>query len=97
MLKTASELLIRVGEDKTPLRLTDSAVEAVQDEAAGKMVTALAGVWAVEKDIAAGDGFASLDVNELIELRDHLRDAMDLAEVLIECRPLDDLEPGDEA
>lgn len=93
MLKTAATLTIRVGEDKTLLTLTDSAVEAVQGEAAGKMVDALAGVWAIEKDIDGGESFASLDINTLIDLRDHLYAAAGLAEVLIDCRPMDDLEP----
>lgn len=89
--RTASELLIRVGEDKTPLRLTDSAVEAVQEEAAGKMIDALAGVRAIEKTVEGGESFAALNINALIDLRDHLRDATALAEVLIDCRPMDDL------
>lgn len=95
MQRTSSDLFIRVGDDKVPLRLTDSAVEAVQDEAAGKMVDAMAAVWAIEKTIDGGESFATLDLNQLIELRDNLRSATELAEVLIECRPLDELDTDD--
>ncbi len=94
-MRTAATLTIRVGEEKTLLTLTDSAVEAVQEEAAGKMVDALAGAWSIEKDIQGGESFAALDIGRLIDLRDHLAEAAALADVLIDCRPMDDLEPDD--
>lgn len=97
MLKTASELLIRVGEDQTPIHLTDSAVEAVQGEAAGRMIDVLAGLLEAERAVPGGEGFASLDINQLIELRDHFQRGLELAEVLIDCRPMDDLDPDDDA
>lgn len=96
MQRTAPELMIRVGEDKTPLRLTDGAVQAVQDEAAGKLISALSGAWAIQKTIGSAEGFADLDLNQLIDLRDHLHDAVQLVEVLIDCRPLDELADDDE-
>lgn len=90
MRRTIGTLNIRVGDDKNPIQLTDSAVEAVQDEAAGRAVSALAAVWAVEQKVEGGESFAGLSFSELLELRDALRLACEVTDVLIQCRPLDD-------
>lgn len=90
--RTTNELRVLVGEDKAPLLLTDMAVEAVQAEAAGRMVDAMANAWAIQKDIEPGNGFDSLHLGDLLALRDHLQLASELVEVLIECRPLDELD-----
>lgn len=97
MQRTAAELFIRVGDDKTPIKLTDAAVEAVQEEAAGKLVDAFATIWEAHSEIEPGEGFASLDLDQLIGLRQALGLACDLADVLIECRPLDEAEGHDDA
>lgn len=93
MQTTHDTLSILVGENKTPITLTDSAVEAVQGEAAGKAVDTFAGIWKIEEQVDSGEGFDSLDLEALLELRDYLVEARDLVEVLIECRPLSELEP----
>lgn len=93
MQRTTQELNIRVGEDKVPLKLTDSAVEAVQEEAAGKAVEAFGGIWEIEKTIESGEGFAGLDLEALLGLRGYLQTALEVIDVLIECRPLGELEP----
>lgn len=95
MQRTATTLSIRVGDEKTPITLTDSAVEAVQDEAAGRAVDAFAGLWAIEEKIEGGQGFAALDLPKLIEMRQLLQDAAECIDVLIECRPLDELATDD--
>lgn len=53
--KTADSLTIRVGDEKTPITLTDSAVEAVQGEANGNMIEALSCLWAVEETVKGGE------------------------------------------
>jgi hypothetical protein len=54
MQRTVDTLVIRVGDDKTQIALTDSAVEAVQDEAAGKLVDAFSGAWEIEQAVPSG-------------------------------------------
>jgi hypothetical protein len=95
MQRTAESLKITVGEDKYPLVLTDSAVEAVQGEASGRVVSAFAGLWEAEQEVQGGEGFDSLDLNALLTVRDHLRAATEAVDVLIECRPLDELDTED--
>ena len=97
MPKTADLLTILVGEDKTPIQLTDSAVQAVQGEAAGKLTAALANLWQIEKSIEPGQGFDDLDINDLLGLRDHAQLAVQMADVLIDCRPLSDLAEDDDS
>jgi hypothetical protein len=92
MQRTAASVHVRVGDEKTPITLTDSAVEALQGEAAGKAIDAFAGIWGVEKTIESGEGFAALDLSALLELRGHLQTALEMVDVLIECRPLDELD-----
>lgn len=91
MQATGNTLSILVGDEKTPITLTDTAVEAVQGEAAGKAVDAFAGIWKIEQRIEGGEGFDTLDINALLELRDHLQTAREVIDVLIECRPLSEL------
>lgn len=91
MQKTARELRVAVGEAKCPITLTDSAVEAVQEEAAGKAVTAFADIWSIIEDVEQGEGFSSVELNALLELRDYVQGAREVIDVLIECRPLDEL------
>ncbi len=92
-IRTAADLLVRVGDDMTPLHLSTAAVEVVQTEAARQLVEALADARNVEKAIEVGDGLADLTVLQLAELHGHLRMAVQLAEVLIDCRPLEDAGP----
>jgi integrase len=68
MQATGSTLRILVGDDKTPITLTDSAVEAIQGEAAGKAIEAFSAIWRIEHDIEGGEGFDSLDLATLLEL-----------------------------
>jgi hypothetical protein len=95
MQRTADTLNVRVGDSKHPITLTDSAVEAVQSEAAGKIIDALSNVWRIEETIKAGEGFTALALGELIELRDELQYATEMADVLAECRPLDEVNVTD--
>jgi hypothetical protein len=97
MQATSSTLRIFVGEDKSPITLTDSAVEAVQGEAAGRMIDAMSGAWEIEKAIEGGEGFDSLDLPTLLTLRDCLVSAAEAVEVLIECRPLSELDTDGDA
>lgn len=95
MQRTASRVAVRVGEEKHLIHLTDSAVEAVQEEANGKLIDALNEAYAVSKTVEGGESFASLDLNQLLEMRDGLSTALSMVEVLIECCPLDELESDD--
>jgi hypothetical protein len=92
MQRTTNLLTVRVGDAKYPINLTDSAVEAVQGEAAGKAVDAFGSLWSVQERIDQGDGFDSLVLSDLLEMREALQTACEVVDVLIECRPLDEVD-----
>lgn len=94
MQRTTQELHILVGEDKCPLTLTDSAVEAVQGEAAGRLQEAVEEIGKLWNDQVAG--FEEATLEELLTLRVILRTASEACDVLIECRPLDEIEAEDD-
>lgn len=89
MQRTADRLTITVGEGKYPLVLTDSAVEAVQGEAAGQIENVLSGLD-LEVD------FLGLELNDLLTLRQSIGTIASALDVLIECRPLDELDTEDD-
>lgn len=89
MQRTTPELIVRIGEEKYPITLTDSAVEAVQGEAAGKAQTALetlAQAWKTQE--GAPDEWG---IEELLDLRSSVQLLGEMIDVLVECRPLDEL------
>jgi hypothetical protein len=81
---TRAQLMVYVGEEKNPIRLTDSAVEAVQTEASGRFAEAATELDAFFEDLRAPD---MLDVEKLLWLRDTLVQAEDAVQILLDCRP----------
>lgn len=91
MQRTADRLTITVGDSKYPIALTDSAVEAVQEEAAGVAAHALAEL----PDCSIGGDLLDMDLSALIDARQTLAALTEAIDVLIECRPLDELDTDD--
>lgn len=88
MQRTTEEMIVHVGEDKTPIRLTDSAVEAVQNEASGRLTEQLDEI--LDAYQAHAGALTDMDGARLLDLRDSLQTALEMTNVLMDCRPLDE-------
>lgn len=89
MQATTNELVVYVGSENYPIKLTDSAVEAVQGEAAGKAQTALETLVQAWK--TQDGGLDEWGIEELLTLRGDVQLLGEMIDVLVECRPLDEL------
>lgn len=92
MERIASEIQVLVGSERIPLRVTDSAVEAIQGEAAGWAAGALeALIEAQDRDLT------EVEWSQLLEWREAASQLRDSLDVLMECRPSTDPIPDPDA